>query len=487
MKRLERTVPPTAEEQEHWPNYPGQRKYEKYVRFSTIEAVKAGWLAKRSGIWTITELGRAALDQFQDPYEFQREATRRYRLWRALRAEATANDDSFARIWPEDSETEEDVAASAENIAGGSVLAATDWTAETIINQLKRGNIDLNPSFQRRDAWRTPERKSRFIESVILGLPIPQIVLAESKDRRGSFVVIDGKQRLLALRQFAADPDDDFTPLVLAGLDIRPDLNGLSLADMKADPARGDDLAAFENQTIRTVVVRQWPNENYLFVVFLRLNTGSVPLAPQELRQALHPGPFMDFADEFAENSEIIHDALGVEQPDFRMRDVELLIRFIAFGRYLDTYAGNLKEFLDLACLRLNERWATESGSIEEEATGCELAIAATIRVFGNGAFRRWTGEHWERTFNRAVFDAETFYFRDAEIAQRASGQSAEVVRAFQDLSVGSVAFSQSVQTSTKTVSATYERLSAWGAALSGVLGVELPIPRLEGNRIRYI
>ena len=60
------------------------------------------------------------------------------------------------------------------------VLYSTDWTVETIIAQLERGNIDLNPRFQRRDAW-SLKGKSRFIESVILGLPIPQIVLAEKK------------------------------------------------------------------------------------------------------------------------------------------------------------------------------------------------------------------------------------------------------------------------------------------------------------------
>jgi hypothetical protein len=60
------------------------------------------------------------------------------------------------------------------------VLYSTDWTVETIISQLTKGNIELNPRFQRRDAW-TMKGKGRFIESVILGLPIPQLVLAEKK------------------------------------------------------------------------------------------------------------------------------------------------------------------------------------------------------------------------------------------------------------------------------------------------------------------
>src|SRR5947209_7589571 len=92
----------------------------------------------------------------------------------------------------------------AEQLTPGSIAAVvngTDWTTETIVSQLRRGNIQLNPRFQRRDAWKL-DRKSRFIESLIVGLPIPQIVLAESKQERGKFIVLDGKQRLLAILQF---------------------------------------------------------------------------------------------------------------------------------------------------------------------------------------------------------------------------------------------------------------------------------------------
>lgn len=144
----------------------------------------------------------------------------------------------------------------------------------------------VRPRFQRRDAW-SATRKSKFIESIFLGLPIPQLVLAENRDRRGTYLVIDGKQRLLALAQFAAEEASDFQELSLSGLDVRGDLNGLTLDSLRSDGARSDDLAAFENQTIRTVVVRNWTDDEFLYLVFLRLNTGSVPLSPQELRQAL--------------------------------------------------------------------------------------------------------------------------------------------------------------------------------------------------------
>lgn len=70
-------------------------------------------------------------------------------------------------------EGEEDLASLNTATFSQAVVFSTDWTAETILLQLEKGNISLDPGYQRRDAWR-PERKSRFIESLLLGLPIPQ-------------------------------------------------------------------------------------------------------------------------------------------------------------------------------------------------------------------------------------------------------------------------------------------------------------------------
>src|ERR1700687_4426433 len=91
-------------------------------------------------------------------------------------------------------ESEEDLHAMDPSLLGQAVVFGTDWTAATLIDQLRRGNIKLDPIFQRRDAW-DPKRKSRFIESIVLGLPIPQIVLAEAKDEKGAFLVLAGEQR----------------------------------------------------------------------------------------------------------------------------------------------------------------------------------------------------------------------------------------------------------------------------------------------------
>jgi uncharacterized protein with ParB-like and HNH nuclease domain len=92
---------------------------------------------------------------------------------------------------PEDQQEDLDDLTLEKNWYSGATLWSTDWTTETIISQLMKGNINLSPKFQRRNAW-NDKRKSLFIESLFLGLPVPQLILAEDKNKKGSFIVIDG-------------------------------------------------------------------------------------------------------------------------------------------------------------------------------------------------------------------------------------------------------------------------------------------------------
>ena len=211
-------------------------------------------------------------------------------------------------------ESEDDLTAGLNLEVSKAVLWATDWTIETLYSQLEKGNIELNPEFQRREAW-DDTKKSRFIESVLLGFPIPQIVLAERKGKKAAYVVIDGKQRLLSVRRFcASDSDPEFKPFKLSGLNIRAELNGKTFSNMKEDANLVDEVRAFENQTIRTTIIRNWPGEEFLYTVFHRLNTGSVPQSPQELRQALHPGPSLTFADKFTQGSKAVPHCCGARR-----------------------------------------------------------------------------------------------------------------------------------------------------------------------------
>lgn len=367
-------------------------------------------------------------------------------------------------------ESEDDLVGVTAASLSNAVLWGTDWTAATIVDQLKRGTIALDPAFQRRDAW-TDERKGRFIESLFLGLPIPQLVLAENNKIKGRFLVIDGKQRLLSLSKFTGiGLAKGQEPLVLSGLKVRTDLNKLTYSSIKTHAKYESLISEFENQPIRTVVIRGWKNEEVLYTIFHRLNTGSVPLSTQELRQALHPGPFLNFAAKFSEQSQSLQQLLGLTKPDFRMRDVELVVRYFAFQTRLPEYHGNLKKFLDDTCDFLNAKWSTHENEVRDIAAQMDDAIQVAIRIFSRPhVFRKWDGERFEKPLNRAVFDVVVASLSDPLIRSAAFTRKAEVVQAFKTL-CSDIEFRSAVESTTKSKAAVRTRFSKWYKALGTVI-----------------
>ena len=386
---------------------------------------------------------------------------------------------------PDDQQEDLDDVDGAAGIPYQAAITLSDWTVETIIQQIRKGNIKLTPSFQRREAWRLP-RKSAYIESLIMAIPVPQIVLAERKDKKGSFIVIDGKQRLLTLRQFsAADADPDYKNFKLEGLGERKDLNGLSYADLQNDLLWEDDRDALDNATVRTVVIRNWKDENFLYTVFLRLNTGSVQLSPQELRQALHPGPFLAFIDKYSSESNQLHQVMGIAGPDGRMRDAELVIRYVAFRNFMSSYGGSMKSILDKTSKFYNDSWMAEKPTIDQQIQNFEAAVDLAIAIFGDKeAFRKWNGVRFEAALNRAVFDVMILYFSNEKIAKAAAAKSGEILVAFKTLCENSEDFRTAIAGTTKSINSIFTRLSLWAGALSDALGEEVPLPKLEDNRI---
>jgi hypothetical protein len=148
------------------------------------------------------------------------------------------------------------------------------------------------------------------------------------------------------------------------------------------------------------------------------LNTGSTKLSPQELRQALMPGPYSDYVDDRASASQPLQSLLGLSEPDYRMRDVELLARHIAFTFFMPDYPGRMKEFLDYACSTLNEKWDSMRDPVEQAVLNFEAAIKSMVLVFGGeGNVARKPGS---RIINRTIFDTLALYFSREEVREYA-------------------------------------------------------------------
>jgi hypothetical protein len=370
------------------------------------------------------------------------------------------------------------------------VVAGSDWTTATIRDQLIRENIQLNPRFQRRDAWNIT-RKSRFIESLILGFPVPQIVLATNNKEKGKFIVLDGKQRLLTILQFYGQsettPNNNFA---LKDLEFRADLNGHKYENIKDDFSLNDILDQLDNQTIRTIVIRNWKTESFLHKVFLRLNVENTPLSPQELRQALHPGDFINFLDDRAIESQALKKIFKSSYPDFRMRDTDILLRYVAFHYYLSDYRGDVQMLLDKTCQNFNQEWEKRSDEIINVIDQFEKAVQTTINIFGEKNFSRlWLYKEgkYRSQFNRAILDVMVFYFCDALIRAAAEKNKEQIENAFKELlSNPDNEFRNSGEKTTKSIRATYNRFNLWGQALSKVLDINFNIPQMEDNRIIF-
>ena len=369
------------------------------------------------------------------------------------------------------------------------VVAGSDWTTATILNQLIRENIQLNPRFQRRDAWNIT-RKSRFIESLILGFPVPQIVLATNNKEKGKFIVLDGKQCLLTILQFYGDsatPNNSFT---LKDLEFLDNLNGCQYQDIENDFNLNCILDQLDNKTIRTIVIRNWKTESFLHKIFLRLNVENTPLSPQELRQALHPGDFINFLDDRAIESQALKKIFKSPYPDFRMRDTDILLRYVAFHYYLSDYRGDVQMLLDKTCKNFNKEWEKRSDEIINVVDQFEKAVQTTINIFAEKNFSTlwlYKEKKYRSQFNRAILDVMVFYFCDDLIREAAEQNKEQVEEAFKSLFLTAVdRFKNAVLISTNTKQSTYDRFHLWGQALSKVLDINFNIPQMEDNRIIF-
>jgi len=381
------------------------------------------------------------------------------------------------------------------------VIWGTDWTTETMARQLEKGNIDLNPSFQRRDAW-SEQEKSRLIESLMLGFPVPPIILAENKQKKNSYLVIDGKQRLLSIRRFYSNVSekefkaknlkekDAFKQLKLKGLDILKDFNGKTYSQMQVENT--EYINNLDNQSIRTIVIKNWPDEAFLYTVFLRLNTGSKKLSPQELRQALKPGAFLNFLDDETANSTAIKDMLNNKGADPRMKDIELALRFFAFKCFPDKYKGNLKEFLDYTCENLNGNWEAKEYIIRDLFAELEKSIVFLKDLFApDAAFSRYTDGKCNGRFNRSIYEILTYYFSIKEVRIAVEKKQEEFVNKFIELN-DDQEFVYAVSNTTKDINRVVIRFTKVSKILKDLLkdaenNVNIPKFELIEGKIQVI
>jgi len=245
-----------------------------------------------------------------------------------------------------------------------------DFDVKTLFDLIESGFIKI-PGFQRNYVWDI-QRASKLIESLIIGLPVPQIFLYE--EGRDTFLVIDGQQRLLtiyyyikgrfprkemrgALHRIVLEeghiPDEVFEDehyftdfrLKLPGRQPgqRNKYNGLFHADL------GIYKSAFDHRSIRCIVVTQVSpddDDSAIYEIFNRLNTGGVQLRQQEIRMSLYHSDFYELLYRL-NNEERWRRFLDLAEPDPYMKDMEFLLRSFAFLINGDSYQPLMVKFLN--------------------------------------------------------------------------------------------------------------------------------------------
>ncbi|MGW0409854.1 DUF262 domain-containing protein [Streptomyces collinus] len=384
------------------------------------------------------------------------------------------SDDEFGESYEEPGQL------TAEQVQG-SVTYTVDWTISSVIEQIDadpgdentQGVIFTSPPFQRRTAW-NDERQSLYIESLMLGLPVPPLVLAESLINPSHFYVLDGKQRLSALKAFVKGEPER---LKLGGLELLGDrITGMDFDEIRLRTDTRKLVQTMYAQPVRTIVVRNWKSPALLHLIFSRLNKASVPLASHELRQALYPGRMTYFINRESANSQALRRARRLKEADTRLRDAETLLRYIGFKTNLDKYRGDLRDFLDRVLKGGNDHYLEIEGDLRNLLSQLEAAIDVSFKIFDRAAFLRFDAHlnKYMPRFNVAVFDLMTWYFSDPEVARLALENSAQVVAAFEDLCRNDRRFSGYLISTTKTSEAAFGRIELWGSALGNAIGRHL-------------
>jgi hypothetical protein len=277
---------------------------------------------------------------------------------------------------------------------------------------------------------------------------VPEIVLAESHEEKNKFIVLDGKQRLLTIAGFIDHATYKYWDKpILKDLKLKPTLNNMSI-ELLSQEVNREYYNAFQNSDIRCTVVFNQTTDDILYEIFYRLNSGAVPLSMQELRQSLRKGGFSDFLMESTETIGPLHQVLGITQPDKRLLDAEILLKFISNRIRLSDYNGNLKKFLDDTLVLLNKQWNIRHAEISELYSELNAGINLLASFVGMNNVGKYYAEN---RFNRNLFDVQMYYFSQLRAGDLNAENNSKYLKGFELLSKHESPFRKSMVSSTNT------------------------------------
>lgn len=225
--------------------------------------------------------------------------------------------------------------------------AGLDISLSELSDMYDVGELIIQPEYQRLFRW-SEGKQSRFIESILIGMPLPPIFVIEKEDN--VYILIDGLQRISSYLHFrglhpdCVDDQGSRSMLKLTDCDIVEELNGCSYDDLpKALQIK------LRRSFIRVVVIKAGSDARLSYYMFKRLNTGGEQLTDQEIRNCtirLLDDTFNEFITRLSENEDFKICADISERKINQKQDQELVLRFFAFKNYRDNYIHNVGDFM---------------------------------------------------------------------------------------------------------------------------------------------
>ncbi|HLP87956.1 MAG TPA: DUF262 domain-containing protein [Nostocaceae cyanobacterium] len=266
-------------------------------------------------------------------------------------------------------------------------------TIELLLKRINEQALDLAPDFQRHaNIWKE-EAQSRLIESIIIHIPIPAFYIDATNEDK--WLVVDGLQRLFALKSFMIDKK-----LKLSGLEYLKDLEGKTFDEIDRRYQR-----RLEETQLTVYLIKKGTPPEIKYNIFKRINTGGLALSPQELRHALNPGKGTKFLTKLAASKEFKDVVKLGNTRKMRMDDREFILGYLAFilTPYQE-YADNRNIFLTKALLKTNKLSESDLDDIENNF---KRTMLAALNIFGKDAFRKISNSK-KKPFpvNKALFEA---------------------------------------------------------------------------------
>ena len=270
-----------------------------------------------------------------------------------------------------------------------------------IVDRLKNDGIVLDPNFQRNpDLW-DKQKQSRLIESLLIRIPLPIFYFDMSEDEK--LIVVDGLQRLSAIKNFMATASDEDNCLRLQGLEYLKELEGKSFDELAPNLQR-----RLREQTIQVYLIKAGTPDNVKNSIFERINTGGLILTSAEIKNSVYRGRASELLKNMAETKEFV-EATNKKITPTRMLDREFANRFLAFYLLdIKEYHENLDDFMREVLSRVKN----------DNSIDCDLIVAAykkalklASEVFGKNAFKRIGKDGRYTGINKPLFEAVTVQF----------------------------------------------------------------------------